>query len=1073
MDTEKYQNWNNAFRKYFFEDKEDGEEIFLFVNEDIINQIGESNGLGNTDEFLSVVLVPKDDRYDALGTKKHGWRKCGANLEGSLKDNYESSGIFRFAYALSCDSELSKNFCYCPYLNYIILVVYLAGLAQQGRLPFKTQENIDKYNRPGVKIRNAIVDYIKEYIGDGETCGFDYLENLFAKLHATYPDFKNYNFTGKRYVGLLKYQLIVSSAQIRQIEDAIYEHGFDFSEWDSYERIVNILKDHVDSEIKKLLKSSLNSKEGAPYRKRLEGIIRNFDAEKYAERNTEKQRKFVGSLYRTIYFGDDQARLILLTDVRAYSLVENNSPYTIIAEETDSIRGLNPNHVLINGKDCATMIVDSYNGHEFNLKAFSNGVVVFFEKYNENYYIETKQLSYNTTTYIALKNSGSGRADALRFIETSARNCRKLNVDLLGDDWTMYSAAGFKEQYYKDTVFDRVGKLTSPRIVMRGGITSPQKKEVYLVSALPYFEFPIEINENNLSVKVNIEGRNAECGEDYKSIIVGRKLIIDILNYDLSREFSDDLEVTIEYKSEEFSDSLKSFFSICGQPVSYQAENLKKYDRWGQIASVDSTPFISGNAITGVDTVPLTGTIQKPETRDFVLDEDMPKFYFIHLLAANLYLNTDYCITRKTLEKCIRYTATRTGVDYLGDEHFVRHLRNALINGGYICADYSGSRPKYQAIPPLFAKLPRAAQTDNTASFTLTGCFTRQFMTDLLDYCDSNNVSVKIEEKNRVSSSNVLDLFPPAILLGGNFQVEEFRNACDHQFEYIDGTEDRAMEMLRLSHEVTSYKDVLGEQGYGLRLEPVKDERFPRVVTSLAGGYRRCKWIELNEGEYRESTINDFDWMEVYCRYAQEQKVLWKRANEVFIPRKFALPYLVKRALFMMNRGLPDHVKAFIVDSPFVSSEPLFTTFRYYLIGVDNGHADRLAQVLTGSTLYDNDRVVSSNNYLDCTIKLFTRKDGFKTTAKYIMYIKAHFDEFLATRDSVYVKHDGQYRLVDGRGETVNEQLSKFIKNRNNRQSWEQLGIRVTTDVFPHPELLDAKHVISSDEYTEEQIKII
>ena len=54
-------NWTNALWDYFFSRKAD-EEVFLFVDQSILDQIGRDNGLGDHDDFIRTFQVTIDKR---------------------------------------------------------------------------------------------------------------------------------------------------------------------------------------------------------------------------------------------------------------------------------------------------------------------------------------------------------------------------------------------------------------------------------------------------------------------------------------------------------------------------------------------------------------------------------------------------------------------------------------------------------------------------------------------------------------------------------------------------------------------------------------------------------------------------------------------------------------------------------------------------------------------------------------------------------------------------------------------------------------------------------------------------
>ena len=69
-----YRDWNNAFNNYFFNKRNEDEEVFLYITEEKINEIGKENNLGSLKDFLSTVLLNKDERaefYDVLYRRYH------------------------------------------------------------------------------------------------------------------------------------------------------------------------------------------------------------------------------------------------------------------------------------------------------------------------------------------------------------------------------------------------------------------------------------------------------------------------------------------------------------------------------------------------------------------------------------------------------------------------------------------------------------------------------------------------------------------------------------------------------------------------------------------------------------------------------------------------------------------------------------------------------------------------------------------------------------------------------------------------------------------------------------------
>ena len=173
------------------------------------------------------------------------------------------------------------------------------------------------------------------------------LEDLFSALSQKYPSFRYYKLTDQRYIGLLKYQLVLSRDQIARLKEALYKNVFEFDDEMTYYEKVEKIIDYVDDDLKSLLRESINSK---PHQRRIEDILSNFDPDEYKreheglENTTRKQvGKFVYALYLK-----DEPKLVLLTDVRDQI---KKDEYFIQAEDLDYLGSYNPNHVKCNGSD--------------------------------------------------------------------------------------------------------------------------------------------------------------------------------------------------------------------------------------------------------------------------------------------------------------------------------------------------------------------------------------------------------------------------------------------------------------------------------------------------------------------------------------------------------------------------------------------------------------------------------------------------------------------------------------------------------------------------------------------------
>ena len=1030
VDISEYIKWNSALYHHFFSNENDDDEIFLYVTKDVINKIGTEEKLGTVSDFLNVVCMPKNQRA-AFYSELYHLYVTGGRLP---KVPYTDSSIFRFATCL-IDEDINKHIP-CAFLNFIILAVLIVSEAQSNDIS---------------AIGKHLSSYLINKIGDSGSR--DALEDLFEALNYLHPSFKNYSLTAQRYVGLLKYQLVLSDKQIEKIKESLYRNGFEFDDDTSYSEKVLRIIDYVDDDIKQLLKVSLNS---IPHQKRIDDIINNFDPEDYAATHSHVgQRKIVGTFVHCLYFGDDDNRLVLLTDVRNTPL--NRDGYIIHSEYIDFIGPYNPHHVLKNGKDKVIIENHHVSTDTCSIRSIGNDGIVFFKRYNDIYYIESHSLC-DSDTFIAVTDKKLSKWKAWaeqhtnQYFEVEAENV----LPILGSNWHLFNSSGFDSPFYKETieVDGRKIQVNKSQIVMKGGIIPNNKKNVYLSNALPYFEFPVKIDIDKLSIYVNINNEIADENKDYQIFISdGNKLVIDVLDNTLSSRNSHEIDIQLEYKSEVFKGNYHAAFSICGQEIKYAHENLFKYDKWSQIINEDtiSNQYISGNIVHGGVTESLRGVATNLLNLFPLVDQEFPSFYFINLLAACCYMNEGRSITSRVLEKCIRYSATRTQINYLSDDKFVSRLRNLLVNSGYICPSYSG-RTLYQAMPPTFIKIPAPPILEGkrgaTFMYMLGGCYTRHFITDLMRFCESHQIDIKIKKLSSSISSGALSLLPPIILLDNKFDpclfISETKNLC----EYNKG--DLALEMLNILPSIKDYQQTLspivGEMN--IKLLEADGNKFPRIRTSIAEGYNRSQWLETKENTYLQPKVREYAWMNLFCRFKQNRPMLlFNTTGDISFPENIHLPYLLQRALFIMNIGQPQYQKVFICNNN-ITENPLYARIKTYRIGTGQNRLERIVTMLTnGRCDSANALIRHSCNIRNYTIELWTRKERFSHLPKYILAIKQSTSiyEALAYGSSVYINKGGKFTRVDGGPNQV------FTKLMTNRGTWEQLGIRFYEDTFNCP----------------------
>jgi hypothetical protein len=952
-----YINWTGALINYFFCGRDASEEVFLYVDERILDQIGEENGLGDHNDFLSTVLLTQEERaklYDQLYYQGYLSRRS-PQVNQIIQDSHN---ILQFA---KCLSERKDQQLYFPY---IILVIYIASL---------TDNNSD------TAVGGFLKQFLREHLQD-ENGNYSALEFLFEKLHKDYPQFSNKTRGHHRYVGLLKYQLLLSKNEIKEIQEALnkisYEEDFNTTYVDKIRKIKDYVKDHV----KLVLKESLSKYD---YQYRINNIFESFDLESYREARQDTA---------TICYREDFALFLDFSEGRGFRLLSSYRPTgkTILYQggnrftftpSIDSIDTYNDEFVNYNENYFVELKEFSLSTERMEIKPIALGNVVFFYKYSDGGYIQSRN-AYNRKVYVFVKKdrreNNICRWEA--WANQHAINCKRIDEnyevsDLTNNVWALYLADGLTAPYYtKEDNWDLT--CCNIGIVRRGGIICSNEKNVYLINALPYFEFSNNIQREHVTIEIHREnGQNLQKplleGDDYRCFIQSNRLIIDLLK-DLDFSESRKIEVNIKYTNPTNGETVttEEVFWVRGQSISYDQNNLYRFDKWGEKTDNDEMS-VQGNIVSGIAKNSLGRASHSLDVLEFS-DIHADHFYFINLLASSIYMESDGKITRDKLKKCIKYAATRLNIS-VNEDGFVTMVISLLVNCGYITADYRTSH--YQAIPPAFIKIPRSFHAGSTNQvWMLTGAYTRKFMKDLDDFCtknaDGSERKVSVSKKFRYSktldnSRGSLKLLPPIILLASNFDPEEFKKRFPYHFFDIIKTYDQALDLLSLVSPISEYGNTMEsiprERVDVSRFIRPKSNEFPRVREDNPYEYNNHIYIENSgEGDFLKPSISE-KWNELFCYYKRNKPFIIKGTQHIYLPEDLRLPSLIQRSLFIMNVGLPAYKKVFLCDNP---SSMMFTRMKSYKINDDR--LQTVYKILTGTidfnNLYLRERIVSAKN---------------------------------------------------------------------------------------------------------------
>ena len=604
-------------------------------------------------------------------------------------------------------------------------------------------------------------------------------------------------------------------------------------------------------------------------------------------------------------------------------------------------------------------------------------------------------------------------------------------LQIFGRGWNMYFS---NEIGY-------VGRVQSPilgsTIIMDGGIKCIGKNKVYLRTALPYFEFPEPINEEKLNIYIGIDNRALEDEEYTYKIVKTNRLVIDLMNAAIG-EHSSDIGITLEYKIDKGKKLIfHEDFAIIGQDVTYSEDDLFKMNMWGNIYRDENTPYQKGLKVynAGNPSFMPTGT-RIYQNRSVDLDIHDRRFYMVNLFAAECSMRRGFFISESRLKKCIRYAATRFDIDIVSEPTFYTDVKYLLLNSGYMNADFEHG--KYQPVPPTFLKTAMGIEPGKNL-FMLVGSYTQKFLYDLKMYCQDKRVPIYLHTiNNGVSKSE--DLISPVILLGNNFDPDDFAKNTDSQCSYY-ANEDIAITILNALPSYADYNRTLEYVAPGVFSTPLEEpdsKGFPRIRKSRITGYGSSKWIEKNENEFNRITIPDMAWANLYCLYKRQKTICTRDIDKLLFSAKLHLPIMMQRALYILNFGVPQRKKAFICSND-DGMDVYYNMIKQYKIH-DISDLPRISPVIRAITgRSDNEQYISVRQRVNSShYKLYIWKNRNRSSRNHrsllvltdysgsqifgvgIKKNKTSFNVYLHERNT-----DNSYSLVDN--ENVNYVFTKFL----------------------------------------------
>lgn len=1031
----KYFLWNNGLINYYF--RKSRGEILLYVDETVLEEIGTSVGIEATNykkDFIeSVEKFCGNYNMYICPEKNHN-----SDVECTSKTcNYRNPSLCltsqkrRDVLAVAAHICLSDIKYYHKFYNNRISFKMIDGKRETHDLPFFaivmyvilkfdngiTQEwanagnNIAQNSRPIIPVLwKKIHDFDKRFDPDA---------SIYERENENYGD----------YAGRILYHLPLSASTRNKIQDAIYKSSaWKLVDTKSFIDIIGLIKGSIrtakaNTELNKILLNYLSAtKHKSLYARKIQSVIDDFDIDEYRSKlesrakNAEDKNilisgQFALGIYFPDYNEDKENSIVLLTTVQH---AFKNEKFEILEGSSGTLDGYNTNFVSVN--DSTSVELKKYTLKEGAI--ISNipiDDVIFFYEYDENLYIQTREIKPARSYIIAVKSTEDEKFS--KWCKDNGNTFFRWDPEdtkeLFGKKWIIYDTAKIQGEYYEKRA-NNDSTSSESAILLKGGIKSSNGR--YFINSLPYFEVPEEYDIDELKIFINVNGH---IFKEYSKIVKDRQLILDITGMPNLCNGIADIDICLEH-----SDDIRFHFNIiaCSQTVEYNEENIHTFNNFGILTDTQQSCSYCGNRINLPHQT--NNEIADPYIQRTELDQINEDFYFTNLLAACCYSDKRSEITHGKLRKCVGYAASRLNID-IQREGFIKKVKHTLANTGIISINYSNG--KCQAIAPSFMKVPFSQYGYKGAKLImLCGCYTRAFINDLCKYCNEKDVQIFI--KKGESTKDEDKFLPPIILIDNRFDAEEFGKTYQHQCDNLD--HDLASSLLNLmpsqqqianNFNFKNNNDALFTQC----LEPSNDSVFP-VIRKTKRTNRTTSWfIESEPNKFASIPDGFIPWASFYCHRQRKSLMIVLHNKEIYMPQTLLLPHYIHRTLYLMNLGGPSEQKVFILGQ---KDNNYFSMMNKYDLRTKK-RSELFAKKITGDEDVDKSNLVrKAITPKHHTIEYWKEVlNGRKYRKHYLIVRYGESVVAIVHQRRVYIAYNGKFLMLES-DKTVNETLTFIIK---------------------------------------------
>ncbi len=1000
-----YIKWNKTLTDYFFNENNKNKEVILYADKTLIEALGSQNNLGNYDDFIKSILIDFNSRcklYDdiILSPKRLGNDRVKINKELSNKikefPNHLSNKIGNFDLV---------------YFNYVIFYITVFV------------ENTEKksfYN----KLNEIIDNYIPD---DNNTLPLNGLDLIFNKIEEWTLKNKNGKlgiFRARRlgnlaYLGLLKYQVVLTPSENRQFEEIIYKYHIKIDVNTSFPELANRLLPLIETG--KLRDKVIEAIGNLVYAEWFLNRVRNFNHESFKNSEIGKDIKVMKKGQLAFYIDPIDFLLKLKTNV-SINAEDGIKNYFFQHSDKDENGYYNESLSEINNGLISFKPI-CINSDSLELISLRINEVNFFQKTISGGYIQTLTPSIGYEYLVVVREDNN----VIRKWENWSENNNNINsiqsisknenlIAIFGDNYLFYRATDIKKSYYSNdldhAIYNTSYKDQKLKIKVLGGYLLENK--TYIDVALPYFEI---VNKEDETDKIKIKVyRNSR--ED-KDILVERNhnKIYLFLNNDIY--ISETSLVVVKFICDDNFEMQFDFSIVPSKLLLSSDDELFKSNNWGQ-KYTNENAFFNGLKVSNFHKVKLSGNKHLIEniTEEYKFENN----YFIYLLTAIFNYNGKDKIKRndiaKTIQTTLVYLRSR-GFEIEENQYSKYNLINNLFALGYInkSNDENGEEV-YQLMPPSLIKIEKSF-SNTSQVYKLVGARTKLMIQRVIDFCSENNIAIKYKSFQS-SDDKYLEnrLLPQTIFIDFKGKEKEFVkriNELENIEILLESEYNVGDSLLGFIASISDFESAFLTSPFNFNNQEfmqTESNELPCFVKSIAPSYRNGfsffpKYLKTSQTTFYKDLPTG--WTNLFIQYKKQNPilVLKKRKGdsmnnispELLIPTKVRLPLIVYKALVSLNHGTPKTLKTFLYNNQKIKgcNDQYFILFDYYSISQKADRQENIVRILTGSTeILRNSQIAFLNNFSSVKNKMFYAKCQIDSDSRDVVIIKNIEDKIVA-----------------------------------------------------------------------------